>query len=90
MESLWAAILVGGLALIGTLVGHCVTHKGNMRQNKAMTEVIIYRIDLLEKKVELHNNLVDRAYCMERDIVLMKDKLTHKRERIEKLEEQMK
>lgn len=90
MESLWAAVLVGGLALIGTLIGHCVTHKGNLQSNRAMTEVIVYRIDKLEEKVEIHNNLVDRAYCLEREMELVKGRLAHKKEQIAKMEEMLK
>ena len=90
MDAFWSAVLVGGLALIGTLIGHFVTHKSNVQSTKSMTEVIVYRIDILEKKVELHNNLVDRAYCLEGELTMVKEKLHRGKERIEKMEERLK
>lgn len=51
-------VIVGLLALIGTLAG---TFGGILTANKLIT----YRIERLEEKVNKHNNLIDRTYILE-------------------------
>ena len=51
-------ILVALISLVGTLVG---TFGGIVTGSKLMT----YRIEQLEKKVEKHNNVVERTYIIE-------------------------
>ena len=53
------SIIVAVLSLMGTLIG---TLSGIMTANKLTT----YRIQELEKKVEKHNNLIDRVYNLEK------------------------
>nr|DAZ50040.1 MAG TPA: hypothetical protein [Caudoviricetes sp.] len=50
--------LISFLSIGGTLIG---TFAGIVVSNK----LTIYRIDQLEKKVEKHNNLVERTYQLE-------------------------
>ena len=58
------SIIVAVLSLTGTLIG---TLSGIMTANK----LTAYRIQELEKKVEKHNNLIDRVYNLEKhDAVL--------------------
>ena len=58
------SIIVAVLSLMGTLIG---TLSGIMTASKLTT----YRIQELEKKVEKHNNLIDRVYNLEKhDAVL--------------------
>ena len=51
-------VIVGILALIGTLAG---TFGGILTANKLTT----YRIERLEEKVNKHNNLIERTYRLE-------------------------
>lgn len=51
-------VLVAVLSLIGTLVG---TFGGIVVASKLMN----YRIEQLEKKVEKHNNVVERTFKLE-------------------------
>lgn len=51
-------VIVGILALIGTLAG---TFGGILTANKLTT----YRIERLEEKVNKHNNLIERTYELE-------------------------
>ena len=50
-------VIVAVLSLIGTLAG-----------SFGGTQLIKYRIEQLEKKVEKHNNIVERTYVLERDL----------------------
>ena len=51
-------VIVGILALIGTLAG---TFGGILTANKLTT----YRIERLEEKVNKHNNLIERTFILE-------------------------
>ncbi len=61
-------VIVGMLALAGTCVG---TFGGIMAANK----MTVYRIEQLEKKVEKHNNLIDRTYCLEKQLALQGEEI---------------
>ena len=52
------AIIVAVLSLIGTLVGAFLS----ANKTRAILEV---RIDDLSKKVEKHNNMIERVYALE-------------------------
>ena len=54
-------VIVGFLSVLGTLVGSLA---GVITANKLTS----YRIEQLEKKVEKHNNIVERTYVLERDL----------------------
>ena len=68
-------IIVAVISLFGTLIG---TFTGIVTSGKMTT----YRIEQLEKKVEKHNNLVERVYQLEG-----KDQLFE--ERIDELEKRV-
>lgn len=61
MDSAWATVIVGVLSLTGTVIGTLV---GIRRSN----DLIAYKIEELQKKVEKHNNLIDRTYKLEKDM----------------------
>lgn len=66
------AIIVAILSLIGTLVG---SFSGIMTANKLSN----YRIEQLEKKVEKHNNVLERVYSLEQNEALVEKELSHLR-----------
>lgn len=43
--------------------------------NKRSNDLIIYRINELDKKVHEHNNLIDRMYKVESRVTLIEDDL---------------
>ncbi|HOQ08336.1 MAG TPA: hypothetical protein PLP87_11125 [Clostridiales bacterium] len=51
-------IIVAVLSLVGTLCGSYFA-------NRKSTALISYRIEQLEKKVEKHNNIIERTYLLE-------------------------
>ena len=57
-----STVLVGLLSLLGTLVG---TLGGILASNKLTT----YRIERLEERVSKHNNLIERTYKLEGQMV---------------------
>lgn len=73
------SIIVGILALIGTLVGSWLS-------NSKTKALISYRLEQLEQKVEKHNQLVERTYKLEERTELQELEINHANTRIEKLE----
>lgn len=62
-EAVIVALITGALTLVGTISSNHLTHSKT-----------IYRIDQLEKKVEKHNNLVERMYIAEGSIEVLREK----------------
>ena len=73
----WSNIIVAGIALIGTFIG---SYSG--------IRLMSYRIEQLEKKVEKHNNLVERMYRVEEQTSLQEEKIKVANHRIDDLEKQ--
>ena len=63
-------IIVAILSLFGTLLGSLF---GILAANK----LIMYRIEQLEKKVEKHNNIVDRMYNLEKKVAVDEEEIEH-------------
>ena len=79
MESIIVAAITGGLALMGTLAGTYFA-------NRKSSALIAYRLEELEKKVQAHNNLVERMYQVEERTELQEEKIKVANHRIEDLE----
>lgn len=62
------SIVVAILSLIGTLIG---TLGGIVAANK----LVAYRIEQLEKKVEKHNQVVERVYILETKEAVMEEEI---------------
>ena len=72
-------IIVAILSLIGTLAGSLL---GIIAANK----LVIYRIEQLEKKVEKHNNGLERVYALETSEAVIKEEIKVANHRIDDLE----
>lgn len=73
------SVIVAVLALIGTLAGTYFS-------NRKGTALIAYRLEELEKRVQAHNNLVERMYQVEERTELQEEKIKVANHRIEDLE----
>ena len=62
----WTDVVVALIALVGTCVGTIY----GIRKSSSLVE---YRLKELEKKVDLHNNLVERMTVAEHDIKALKN-----------------
>lgn len=63
-------IIVAAISLVGTLGGSLC---GVLAANKLTT----YRIEQLEKKVQAHNNLIDRMYKVEARENILEEEIEH-------------
>ena len=73
-------IIVALISLIGTLGG---SFGGIITANKLTT----YRIQQLEKKVEKHNNVIERVYNLEKNEAVIEEEIKVANHRIDDLEE---
>lgn len=73
------SVIVAALALVGTLAGAYLS-------NRRASALIAYRLELLEKKVQAHNNLIERTYKLEERTELQEEKLRTADRRIGNLE----
>ena len=74
-------VLVAVLSLVGTLTG---TFGGILVSNK----LVNYRLEQLEKKVQAHNNLVERTFRLESDMSVVHEQMKVANHRLQDLEEQ--
>lgn len=58
----------GWLTLAGVAFTALLSLAGVIYSNKATRKVVIYRVDQLEKKVEKHNNVIERVYKLEQKV----------------------
>lgn len=73
------AIIVAILSLAGTLAGSYLS-------SRKSAALVAYRLEELEKRVQAHNNLVERTYKLEEQTVLQEEKIKVANHRIDDLE----
>jgi len=74
-EQIMIAILSFAGTIVGSLTGICTTSK-----------LSNYRIEQLEKKVDKHNNLIERVYLIEQHEAVLENKIKTADHRISDLE----
>lgn len=73
-ESIWVAVIAFGGTLIGTFGGIV-----------ASSRLTSYRIEQLEKKVDKHNQIVERTFRLEENYSLLDEKIKVVNHRIDDL-----
>jgi glucose-6-phosphate-specific signal transduction histidine kinase len=76
-------VMVALLSLFGSLVGTL----GGIAINSKLSN---YRIEQLEKKVDKHNNLIERMFRAEEAITVLDEKMKAANHRIDDLEDERK
>mgnify|MGYP001629545563 FL=1 len=69
------ALISGGCTLVGTFAGVVTSSR-----------LTTYRLEQLEKKVQSHNNLIERTYALEEQTALQEEKIKVINHRIKDLE----
>lgn len=83
---IWVAIITSVCSLAGVIVTVIWGNKKNAKTSKEHTDLTIYRIDELEKKVNKHNNIIERTYLIEKRLDVDEEKLRVANHRINDLE----
>ncbi len=73
------AVIVALLSLVGTLVGAYLA-------NRKSAALVAYRLEQLERKVNKHNNLVERTYALEKRMAVTDESIKVANHRIADLE----
>ena len=81
-EGIIIAIIAAFTSIFGVIYGNRKTEK----TVKEQTNLTLYRIEQLEKKQDVHNNLIDRMYRAEEDITVLKEQYKVENHRIKDLE----
>ncbi|HNW04944.1 MAG TPA: hypothetical protein PLP20_01990 [Oscillospiraceae bacterium] len=72
-EAVLAALITGAATVIVQLL---ISHRARADQEDALrrqVDILIGRLDILEEKVEKHNNLVERIYRTEAEMASVKE-----------------
>lgn len=72
-------IIVAVLSLVGTLAG-------SFFSNRKGQALVAYRLEQLEKKVDMHNQVIERTYKLEEMVTLQEEKIKVANHRLDDLE----
>lgn len=70
MQGIMVAIISGLCVAIPSVIA-------TISSNKRNNDLVLYRIEELDKKVHAHNNLIDRMYKAEQNIKVIEEKISH-------------
>ncbi len=86
METIIAALISAAAAVLVCIINSNAQHRKLLAELDKRDELQAYRIDQLEKKVDKHNQVIDRTYKLEQDELLIEEKIKVANHRIEDLE----
>ena len=78
-EAIVVAVITGVLSLVGVYAAN--------RKSAALVE---YRLEQLEKKVDVHNKVIERTYRLEEQVALIEAEEKRQNKRIDALEDDKK
>lgn len=86
-ETVISALIAAAATLAVCLINNHYQQKKTDAKQAETTALIVYRLDQLEKKQDLHNNAVERLYEVERKLGIDEEKLDVANHRIHDLEQ---
>lgn len=81
-----AALVSAAAAITVSVLNSRAQHKSLLIELEKHDQLQAYRIEQLEKKVEKHNNLIERTYELERKTALLDEQMHVANHRIDDLE----
>lgn len=81
-----ASLISAAAAIVVCIINNNANHKKLLTELEKRDALQAYRIEQLEKKVDKHNNLVERTYHLEESVALAKEQIKVANHRIEDLE----
>lgn len=79
MEVIISSVITGAITLLVCLIN-------NHFQSNATRNLIEYKLSELTKRVDKHNNVIERVYKLEQDSAIMEEKIEVANHRIADLE----
>lgn len=86
METIIASCISAGAAILVCMINNHAQRKKIEEQNNKTITLIDYRLNELAKRVEKHNNVIERTYKLEKAIEVDEEKIRVANHRIEDLE----
>ena len=87
-------VIVGIITAVAAVVCQVIISMSGrsaaQRERAESNRLIVYRLDELEKKVMVHNNVIERVYALEKDSDVMQEKISVANHRISDIEEAIK
>lgn len=80
------AVITGAVAIAVCMINNAVQYKAQREQHNTTIALIEYKLDQLAKKVDLHNNAVERLYAVEQKVAIHEEKFSVANHRIDDLE----
>lgn len=80
------AFIAAAATLLVCLINNYSQQKRAEAQHNETVKLIVYRLEQLEKKQDLHNNAVSRLYEVERKLGIDEERINVANHRIEDLE----
>ena len=81
------AFIAAAATLLVCLINNFAQQKRSEAQHNETVKLIVYRLDQLEKKQDLHNNAVERLYEVERKLDVDEERIKVANNRIDDLEQ---
>lgn len=86
MESIITGCITGSITLLVCLINNIFQNKANERKHNETITLIDYKLSELTKRVDKHNNVVERMYKLEETSALHEEKIKVVNHRLEDLE----
>lgn len=81
-----SGLISAGAAIIVCLVNNHYQRVESDKKHEANIMLISYRLEQLEKKVDVHNNVIERTYELEKRADVMEEQIKVANHRIDDLE----
>lgn len=81
------ALIAAGATLLVCLINNYYQQKQSNKKHDETISIVTYRLEQLEKKVDLHNNAVERLYQVEKKLGIDEERIKVANNRIKDLEE---
>lgn len=81
-----SALIAAGAAILVCMINNHYQQEAVKKKHDETISLIDYRLQQLEKKVDLHNNAVERLYIVENKLGIDEEKIRSCKRRIDDLE----
>lgn len=88
MESIITGSIAGAVTLLVCLINNAYQNKENERKHNETIMLIDYKLSELTKRVDKHNNVIERVYKLEETSTLHEEKIKVVNHRLEDLEKE--
>ena len=88
MESIITGSIAGAVTLLVCLINNAYQNKANERKHDETITLIDYKLSELTKRVDKHNNVIERVYKLEETSTLYEEKIKVVNHRLEDLEKE--